>query len=413
MGRNSVVNLEDFVYKPDTFGTIRAMGIDKYPGEMPIVRELLQNADDAGSAKIVRFRINENEIIVENDGRPFTKPDEVEKKEESDFFRISHIGLGKTEEEMTGTFGTGFTSVFHITDSPRIVSNGWDFEIHVDDVPSITRVPFDHITRLHLPLRLNETEFSKKIKAEPFDLEKLQAFEKEIINEAYRNIFHLKTIKKIEAYKNEVRQFSICKKIRKVKDIQDNISCEQVAIQVEYKVNGRKKRRIEEWTIYSLSEVDIPSHLCNLGQTLRQKVAIAIPLNFKGKRITKGFGTENYAYCTLPVMPTSSNSAFSPFTGAIFRLCKTVLRSPVAVFISTTDFCNSVFISSMLLPCTYFSFRHYTFPVQINISSSSIGCRVFLSCVLFGFFLDLSIFQAVNFSVSSFLFSVCSTISFR
>lgn len=27
---------EDFTYKLDTYGTIRAIGMDKYPGEMPI-----------------------------------------------------------------------------------------------------------------------------------------------------------------------------------------------------------------------------------------------------------------------------------------------------------------------------------------------------------------------------------------
>jgi hypothetical protein len=278
---------------------------------MPIVRELLQNADDAGSATTVRFKINENEIIVENDGKPFTKPNEVERKEDSDFFRISHIGLGKTEEGMTGTFGIGFTSVFHITDCPRIVSNGWDFEIHVDDVPSIKQVPFDRITRLYLPLRLSETEFSKKIRAEPFDFKKIQAFEKEIIYEAYRDIFHLKTIKKIETYRNEVRLFSICKKIRKTEYIQKDISCEQVAIHIAYKANEREKKRIEEWTIYSLGDVDIPSHLCNLGQTLKQKVAIVIPLNHKGKGITKGFDKENYAYYTLPVMSTGFNFKYN------------------------------------------------------------------------------------------------------
>jgi hypothetical protein len=303
-------NLDDFLYKPDTFGTIRAMGIDKYPGEMPIVRELLQNADDAGGATTVRFWIDENEIVVENDGKPFTKPGEVERKEDSDFFRISHIGLGKTDETMTGTFGIGFTSIFHITDSPRIVSNGWDFEIHVDDVPSIKPVPFNRITKLHLPLRLKETEFSKKIKAESFDLRKLQSFEKEIIHEAYRDIFHLKTIKKIEAYKNKARLFSISKKI-KIEYIQKVISREQITIRIAYKVNGRKKEHIEEWTTYSLNELDIPPHLFDLGQTLKQKVAITIPLNHKSNGITKGFDPENYAYHTLPVMLTDFNFKYN------------------------------------------------------------------------------------------------------
>ena len=85
----SGIDLQDFVYKPDTFGPIRVMGVDKYPGEMQIIRELVQNADDA-RARFVRFRIEEGEIVVENNGRPFTKPNEVVRKEESDFYRISH-----------------------------------------------------------------------------------------------------------------------------------------------------------------------------------------------------------------------------------------------------------------------------------------------------------------------------------
>ena len=285
------------------------MGIDKYPGEMPIVRELIQNADDAG-ATTVKFRIDENEIVVENDGKPFTKPEEVERKEDSDFIRISRIGLGKTEEGMTGTFGIGFTSVFHITDCPRIVSNGWDFEIHVDDVPSIKIVPINRITKLHLPLRLKETEFSRKIKAEPFDPGKLHSFEKEIIYETYRDIFHLKTIKKIEAYKNKVRLFSIRKKI-KIEYIQGGISREQVTIRIVYKSNEREKKRIEEWTAYSLNELDIPQYLFDLAQTLKQKVVITIPLNHKGNGLTKGFDSQNYAYYTLPVMLTEFNFKYN------------------------------------------------------------------------------------------------------
>jgi len=310
MAEISGVKLEDFIYKPDTFGTIRAIGIDKYPGEMPIVRELLQNADDVG-APHVRFKLDKNEIVAENDGRPFTKPDEVDKIEESDFYRISHIGVGKTEEEMTGTFGIGFTSVFHITDTPRIVSNGWDFEIRVNDVPSIKRVPFDRITRLHLPIRLSETELSKKIKAEPFDLRKLEMFEKQLIHEVYRDIFFLKKVKNIEAYKKGTKLFSVYKKVKQVEDLTESLTRQCVTIYIISIINGRRKRRTENWMIYFLNGIDIPTKLEALGQNLKQKVAIAIPLNFKGTRITKGFDTQNYVYYTLPVMPTDFNFRYN------------------------------------------------------------------------------------------------------
>ena len=218
MSKTSGIDLQDFEYKPDIFGTIRAMGIDKYPGEMQIIRELVQNADDA-RARFVRFRIKEGEIVVENNRKPFTKPSEVSGKEESDFYRISHIGLGKTEEEMTGTFGVGFISVFHITDFPRIVSNGWDFEIRVNALPLVKDVPFDKITKLHLPIRSGATELSRRIKAEPFDQKKLDAFEKQLIYEAYRDIFFLRTVNRIEAFKEDAKLFSVTKRGKKVEKL--------------------------------------------------------------------------------------------------------------------------------------------------------------------------------------------------
>ena len=138
---SSEIDLEDFRYRPDTRGTIRAMGIDQYPGEMPIVRELIQNADDVG-AEYFEIHQNDTELIIVHNGAPFTKPSEVDEKINSDFIRISRIGLGKTEEGATGRFGIGFTSVFHITDSPRIKSNGWDFTIKVDEQPIRTDIPF-------------------------------------------------------------------------------------------------------------------------------------------------------------------------------------------------------------------------------------------------------------------------------
>ncbi|MDH5791995.1 MAG: hypothetical protein OEZ44_07380, partial [Candidatus Bathyarchaeota archaeon] len=69
------------------------MGIDQYPGEMRIVRELIQNADDA-EANYFEIHQNKNELLIVHDGIPFTKPTEVETESKSDFIRISRIGLG-------------------------------------------------------------------------------------------------------------------------------------------------------------------------------------------------------------------------------------------------------------------------------------------------------------------------------
>jgi len=309
MAKANKFKVENFTYRPDTFGTIRALGIDKYPGEMPIVRELIQNADDA-EAHLIRLKINSDEIIVENNGKPFTKPNEVP-IEKSDFFRISHIGLGKTEEEMTGTFGVGFTSVFHITDAPRIVSNGWDFEIRADNTPSIKEVPFNKITRIHLPLRLSETDLSRKIRAESFDATKLERFEKELLSEAYRDIFFLRTTNKIEAYKKGVKMFTVCKRVRKTDIITKDLTRQDVTIYITRAINGQERKSSEGWIIYYRDGINFRPDLEGLGQTHKQKVAIAIPLNSKSTRISRTLEAVNYAYHILPVTSTGFNFKYN------------------------------------------------------------------------------------------------------
>ena len=73
---------QNLKYIPDPWGTVRALGIDTYPGEMAIVRELIQNADDSIDKekklypKYIKFIIKQNELIIEHDGKPFTKPPE-------------------------------------------------------------------------------------------------------------------------------------------------------------------------------------------------------------------------------------------------------------------------------------------------------------------------------------------------
>lgn len=282
---------EDFIYKPDTYGTIRAIGIDKYPGEMPIVRELIQNADDA-SAGLVRIIVNEKEIVAENDGRPFTK---------LDYSRISHIGMGKTEEEMTGTFGIGFTSVFHITDHPRIVSNGIDFEINVDDLPKIKLAQPAKTTSIHLQMRTQETELSKNIHAEVFGSTKKVRFEAQLPSEIYHDIFFLKNVKRIEYQKNGEKRLFVSKKIRRTETIAENIRCEYMFIQISTFITGREKKTVEKWLKYTLENIEIPASLQRLGQTKKQKVSIAVP--YCKKRFPKRL-QDFFAYFTLPVKPT-------------------------------------------------------------------------------------------------------------
>ena len=305
-------------YVPDVFGTVRALGIDKYPGEMAIMRELVQNADDAfdkkNSPTYVKFILTEDELIIEHDGKPFSKPPEDLLKKETlteeeseelnkyDFVKISKIGLGKNDEEMTGKFGTGFTSVFHLSDNPRIESNGWDFQICIGKEPIIKEILYNPLTFIHLPIRVTNTKISAKIGAEIFGENKRKCFEEQILAESYKIIFFLKHITKIEVFKNEKPLYLVEKIKQKKRTKTKNLLCENITISIQNFQDKSWKGPKEKWWIYSLENISIPSEFEELGLKLKQKVSIAIS---KGKSsFAKMFNIHNHSYFTFPVKGT-------------------------------------------------------------------------------------------------------------
>lgn len=122
----------DFGPKVDLTATIRNI-LRNYPEGTSILKELVQNADDAG-AKSITFCLDKREhgteklpstslasfqgpaLLVHNDAT-FTR---------TDFESIQRIGdsLKKSEETQSkiGRFGIGFNSVYHMTDLPSFVS---------------------------------------------------------------------------------------------------------------------------------------------------------------------------------------------------------------------------------------------------------------------------------------------------
>lgn len=304
-------------YTPDAFGTVRAVGIDKYPGEMTILRELVQNADDAIDRKnkvfptYIKFILKNDEIIVEHDGKPFSKPpdhllekselneNELEELNSYDFKKISNIGLGKTDEELTGKFGTGFTSVFHITDNPRIESNGWDFEIRIGKEPVVKEIPQNKLTFIHLPFRLEKTETASKISAEVVDEVKKKHFEERVLVESYKIIFFLKHIRKIEVYKDEEPLYTVQKIERDKKSEIKNLSCKNVTISIQNLQDKNWKDPKEKWWIYSLENLSIPVDLREVGLKLKQKVSMAIS---NGKQnFAEEHKIPSYSYFTFPI----------------------------------------------------------------------------------------------------------------
>ena len=114
--------------------TDRLKGILKaYPCDVGILKELVQNADDASATEIHFIYDPRNhptdQLLSDNwkelqgpalcvyNNRPFS---------EKDLDGIQRLGIGsKTEDPTkTGQYGIGFNAVYHLTDCPSFISNG-------------------------------------------------------------------------------------------------------------------------------------------------------------------------------------------------------------------------------------------------------------------------------------------------
>ena len=100
---------------------IRKIVEELYPDSAHFIYELLQNAEDTGADE-VKFILSKTTLLFEHNGRPFDK---------ADILAITDIGEGTKEhdEEKIGRFGVGFKAVFAYTETPRIWSPTFSFEI--------------------------------------------------------------------------------------------------------------------------------------------------------------------------------------------------------------------------------------------------------------------------------------------
>ena len=94
---------------------------DFYPDKAHFIYELLQNAEDTGASE-VRFLLSGQSLVFEHDGRTF---------DEDDIRTITGIGVGtkSDDDDKIGRFGIGFKAVFVYTETPRIWSPTFAFEI--------------------------------------------------------------------------------------------------------------------------------------------------------------------------------------------------------------------------------------------------------------------------------------------
>ena len=86
----------------------------RYSGEFTVLRELIQNANDAKASQVcIQLDPESRVIYIENNGMIFR---------DIDWDRITTVAYGNPDENTVGCFGVGFYSVFSISEYPTIIS---------------------------------------------------------------------------------------------------------------------------------------------------------------------------------------------------------------------------------------------------------------------------------------------------
>ena len=212
-----------------------------YPGEKEILKELLQNADDAQATEICFIkdpRHHPNEKVLQEswkrlqgpalcvyNNRPFTN---------ADIEGICNLGKGSKGEDpnKTGQYGLGFNAVYHLTDVPSFRSKGEEigdvfcvFDPHCKYVPCASDAkpgrmykdvdklkkkfpdvfpcyleelfPIKNATMFRFPLKSQEMAEESKISKKPFSVHQLDRMMKDLKMELFEILLFVNNVRKI------------------------------------------------------------------------------------------------------------------------------------------------------------------------------------------------------------------------
>ena len=217
--------------------------LTEYPCEKEILKELVQNADDAQATEICFIkdpRYHPKERIFEDswqplqgpalcvyNNRPFTR---------ADIDGIQNLGEGSKGSDpcKTGEYGVGFNAVYHLTDAPSFISKGGDvgdvllvFDPDCRYAPGassekpgrmfkvseklqkdfsdvfrcylgeLERFSGDNTTIFRFPLRSEEMAIESKISSRAVTLEKLDRMMEELKRELFEVLLFVDNVKKI------------------------------------------------------------------------------------------------------------------------------------------------------------------------------------------------------------------------
>lgn len=132
---NHVEGLKGLTNSNDSkdFSGFKNLLTNMYPDEAHFIYELLQNAEDKG-AENVYFKLYSDRLVFEHDGG-LNNPKYLFSL--NDIASITGLAISTKKDDSTsiGKFGVGFKAVFSYTDTPRIYSGDFAFEIKEMFIP--------------------------------------------------------------------------------------------------------------------------------------------------------------------------------------------------------------------------------------------------------------------------------------
>ena len=274
-----------------------------YGGGSAIAGEMIQNADDAEADRI-SFHFRDDSFVVQN----------TSTFSEHDFESITDIAKGEKapEEGKIGTWGTGFLSVFHISDAPELLSAGEHiiFGPTQDELP-VFETGIKDYTEFRLPWRRQETELSRKLEADVWQNEDISRLKEQLTVDIYRLVLFLRHVRTIEVYEGKNDKKLIARVERRPIKEQEHtaFACEQW--EIEYKRAGVQSRT-DTWLYY---RGHIPSDKYPMGVTIKDtEIALAFPVESRDWLAQNVPGTL-YNFLPTPIqtgLPFQINGAFFP-----------------------------------------------------------------------------------------------------
>ena len=138
-----------------------------YSDPTHFIFEIIQNAEDT-KAKYINFILENNNLVIEHNGKDF---------DYNDIDSITTIGNSTKKDDINkiGKFGAGFKSVFAVTNTPKIHSGDYHFEIQDFIIPiEIQSIELkSNITKIILPLKDNEVKEKISYKLQNLEMETL------------------------------------------------------------------------------------------------------------------------------------------------------------------------------------------------------------------------------------------------